>query len=251
MAHAGRRREVTRGEARANGTRTDSHVYVAAAMAGATAFGAAVEASEPTGFTYSNPWITVTPMGSPFVTFQRSGTVDLGIVAARSADMGMTWATLVIATDTRLLNDRDLPYPCPSAISGRIFSDLFLERSGGGHERRHRLERDDVRVCRRCSCLGRRIRRYGHREPSVCCGCGGRVRHHVSPPAPRTSASTSRPSTERDLPQGPWARALGVVPHSPQVPSPQNPPLQQSPSLVQAEPNSKQQLPSLQTPAQH
>ncbi len=109
----------------ANGARTDTHVYVAAAAGGATAFGDAVEASEPTGFTYSNPWITVTPMGSPLVTFQRSGMVDLGIVAARSADMGATWTTHVIATDTHLLNDRDLPSPCESATTGRLFVTYF------------------------------------------------------------------------------------------------------------------------------
>jgi hypothetical protein len=47
--------------------------------------------------------------------------VDLGVVAARSADGGATWTTHVVATDTALLNDRGLPYPCASALSGRVF----------------------------------------------------------------------------------------------------------------------------------
>ena len=111
----------------AGGTRTDTHVYVAMAVPGSTTFSTAVEASEPTGFTYANPWVTVTPLGSALVTYQRSGAVDLGIVAARSADLGTTWATQVVATDPHLLNDRDLPYPCPSAISGRIFVTYFSD----------------------------------------------------------------------------------------------------------------------------
>jgi hypothetical protein len=103
-------------------------VYVAKAAAGGTTFGAAVEASDPSGgFTYANPWMFVTPMGTPMVTFERSGVADMGVVAARSTDMGATWATSVVATDTHLLNVRTLPSPCASVITGRVFVTYFSD----------------------------------------------------------------------------------------------------------------------------
>jgi hypothetical protein len=117
----------------ANGAPSDTHVYVAVAPAGAKTFNAPVEASDPTGgFTYGSPKILVTPAGSPLVTFQRSGATDLGIVAARSADMGATWTTSVVATDKHLLNDRDLPSPCASAVSGRVFVTYFSDDAAVG-----------------------------------------------------------------------------------------------------------------------
>jgi hypothetical protein len=115
-----------------NGSQIFTHVYVAVAAAGATTFGDAVEASDSSDFTYANPWITVTPMGTPLVTFQRSGMTDVGIVAARSTDTGMTWATSAVATDTHLLDVRDLPYPCVSTGTGRIFVTYFSDDPAAG-----------------------------------------------------------------------------------------------------------------------
>lgn len=120
-------------------------IYVARADAGTTTFGQPVRVSPQNDnqAQYDKPWITVTNGGSIVVTYQRSGPPnEFGIVAARSADLGMTWQRTFVANDPSGSLFRNLAFPCSTKSGNRVYAtylafdgvdmDTRLSRSDDG-----------------------------------------------------------------------------------------------------------------------
>jgi hypothetical protein len=100
---------------------SDMHLYVAKADAGATSFGAPVEASDPKVLSaaYDKPWLVRTEKGTLLVTYS-SQTSGFDLLAARSADGGATWKVAIIASDPSSKVFRNLAFVCTGAGGARL-----------------------------------------------------------------------------------------------------------------------------------
>jgi hypothetical protein len=98
------------------GNPVSMRIYVSIAPAGSTTFGPPIQVSQPMdgGALYDKPWITVTNKGTIFITYERDlNNNELGLVAARSTDGGMTWQRTFIADEMGpTATFRNLAYPC-------------------------------------------------------------------------------------------------------------------------------------------
>jgi hypothetical protein len=99
---------------------TDGHVFVAAAPAGSTSFGAPVDASDadPSAF-YDKPWIASMAQGGLIVSYARIIGTDRAIVVSRSTD-GQSWtqSTVVAAPSGGLVG---VPHLCVDPASSRVW----------------------------------------------------------------------------------------------------------------------------------
>lgn len=116
---------------KAGGGVTDTHVYVAKALAGQADFGPPVEVSDPADVsTYATPRIVLTVDVHPLVTYAYAGPGGQGLLAARTADGGATWSRSTIVADPSSTVAYDLPSPATDQWNGAVYV-AHLERIAG------------------------------------------------------------------------------------------------------------------------